>query len=204
MVALALDTATTRAAVGVLVDGRWTVRTADAALAAQTALALADDALGEAGATPAAIERVAVGCGPGSFTALRIGIATAHGLAAATGAELVGVSTLAVLREGAGPDAYAVIDARRGEVFAAGPDLAEQVLDPAALAARLRPGALAVGDGALRHRDALESAGAVVPADDDPRHAPQPVAVLAVAEREPATAAPRYLRAPDAVPTEAR
>lgn len=204
MVALALDTATTRTAVGVLAAGRWSVRTAEQALAAQSALALAEAALAEAGAEPGAIERIAVGCGPGSFTALRIGIATAHGLAAATGAELVGVSTLAALRAGAGPDAYAVVDARRGEVFAAGPDLPEQVLAPAALAARLAAGSLAVGDGAVRHRELLAAAGAVVPADADPRHGPQPAAVLAVAEREPAAAEPRYLRAPDALPTEAR
>lgn len=204
MVALALDTATTRAAVGVLAAGRWSVRSADAALAAQSALALAEAALAEAGVVPTAIDRIAVGCGPGSFTALRIGIATAHGLAAATGAALLGVSTLAALREGAGPDAFAVVDARRGEVFAAGPGLPEQALAPAVLAGRLEPGALAVGDGALRYRDTLEDAGAVVPADDDPRHAPQPEAILAVAERQPEAAEPRYLRDPDAVPTEAR
>jgi tRNA threonylcarbamoyladenosine biosynthesis protein TsaB len=204
VVALALDTATTRAAVGVFADGRWSVRSADAALAAQSALVLAEAALAEAGAVPTAIDRIAVGCGPGSFTALRIGIATAHGLAAATGAALVGVSTLAALREGAGPDAFAVVDARRGEVFAAGPGLTERALAPAALAGRLGPDTLAVGDGAIRHRDVLEATGAVVPPDDDPRHAPQPAAILALAERQPEAAAPRYLRDPDAVPTEAR
>lgn len=204
MVALALDTATTRARVGVQVDGCWAVRAADAALAAQSALVLADDALRELRADPRAIARIAVGCGPGSFTALRIGVATAHGLAAATGAELVGVSTLAALREGAGGTAVAVVDARRGEVFAEGPGISALTLTPATLAARLGPGSVAVGDGAVRYRALLEDGGAQVPPDDDPRHAPQPSALLALAESAPLPAVPRYLREPDAVPTEDR
>jgi tRNA threonylcarbamoyladenosine biosynthesis protein TsaB len=204
VVAIALDTATGLAAVGVQRDGAWHGRVAQEALAAQSALALVDASLAEAGAVPAQIERIAVGCGPGSFTALRIGIATARGLAQAVGAELIGVSTLAALREGAGERGVAVIDARRGEVFAEGPGLAAQAIAPSALAAALPAGALAVGDGALAWRDTLEAAGVEVPPVGDPRHAPQPAALLALAERDPAPAVPRYLRAPDAVPVEAR
>ncbi len=204
MVAIALDTATGLASVGVLRGGVWHVRVRREPLAAQTALALVDEALAEAGAVPADVRRIAVGCGPGSFTALRIGLATARGLAAAVGADLLGASTLGALREGAGDGAVAVVDARRGEVFAEGPGLAAQALAPAELAARLAPGTIAVGDGALAWREPLEAFGVVVPPADDPRHAPGPAALLAGAERAPVAATPVYLRAPDAVPAVSR
>ena len=74
------------------------------------------------------VDRIAVGIGPGTFTGLRIGIATARALARARDIPLVGVSTLQSLAL-AGPQAsdtlgsydtvLAVLDARRGEVFAA-------------------------------------------------------------------------------------
>ena len=83
-------------------------------------LALAAELLGQAGIGWDGVERIAVGRGPGTFTGLRVGLATARGLAQSLSAELVGVSSLQALAEGAGSDAtLAVIDARRGEVFAA-------------------------------------------------------------------------------------
>jgi tRNA threonylcarbamoyladenosine biosynthesis protein TsaB len=68
-----------------------------------------------------AIERIAVGVGPGGFTGLRIGIATARALAQARDLPLVGVSSLAALAAPHDGPVVAVIDARRGEVFAASP-----------------------------------------------------------------------------------
>src|SRR6059058_4071986 len=57
-------------------------------------LSLVDDALAAAGLDLAQVERLGVGTGPGSFTGLRIGVATARGLAQALGLPAVGVSTL--------------------------------------------------------------------------------------------------------------
>ena len=99
----------------------------------------------------------------------------------------------------------AVIDARRGEVFATPPALLEpQAIAPADLAARLVAGALAVGDGAVRFREELERAGAIVPADDSPVHRVSALQVCRLgAAGEPAgrdALVPDYRREPDASP----
>jgi tRNA threonylcarbamoyladenosine biosynthesis protein TsaB len=149
------------------------------------------------------VERIAVGVGPGGFTGLRHGIATARALAQGRDLELVGVSSLEALA--AGEPVYAVIDARRGEVFAyAAGRLEPQAIKPTDLAARLLPGAQAVGDGAVRFREELERGGARVPPDDSPVHRVSALQVCRLgAEGEPAgrdALVPDYRRDPDAQP----
>ena len=80
---------------------------------------------------------------------MRIGLATARGLALALDLPAAGVSTLDALAAGA-PGALPVIDARRREVFVPGP------LALAAADLELEPGTVCVGDGARRYRDVLE------------------------------------------------
>jgi tRNA threonylcarbamoyladenosine biosynthesis protein TsaB len=94
---------------------------------------------------PAQLDAVAVGAGPGSFTGLRIGMATAKGIAFATGRPLWAVSSLAALAWHARAEdtdaIVAVLDARRGEVYAGCFDrllaalAPERVLPPTQLAA---------------------------------------------------------------------
>jgi tRNA threonylcarbamoyladenosine biosynthesis protein TsaB len=123
---LGLDTATPSSAVALACADGWLREARDDVAAgerprhAQRLLALAAELLAGAGIGWDAVGCVAVGVGPGGYTGLRIGLATAHGIALAHGAQLVGVGTLRALaepvRERAG---VAVLDARRGEAFVA-------------------------------------------------------------------------------------
>lgn len=83
-------------------------------------LAAADLLVEDAGLEPSAIERVVISRGPGSFTGIRAGIATAQGLAAATGAEIIAYDSLLVqaARCGATREVWAAQPGRRGEVYA--------------------------------------------------------------------------------------
>ncbi len=82
--------------------------------------------LGEAGVSLAQVDRIASSTGPGTFTGIRVGIATAGGLARGIGAATIGISTLEALVEAAfmasdgAPDSLlAIVDARRGQLYAA-------------------------------------------------------------------------------------
>jgi tRNA threonylcarbamoyladenosine biosynthesis protein TsaB len=197
-VTLVLDCATTRAVCGVVLDGReLAFASAEGGHAAQRVLVLVDEVLARAGYGARDVAEIVVGCGPGSFTGLRIGIASARGLALALGLPCTGVSTLAALAAGA-PGALALIDARRGELFSLDEQGAAVVEQPEGVAARLAPGTVCVGDGARRYRDLLEEAGAAVPPDDDARHAPAARALAGLAAG--GAAEPVYVRRPDAEP----
>jgi tRNA threonylcarbamoyladenosine biosynthesis protein TsaB len=199
---LTIDTATSVAAIGLVMDGvAYDAPPVRSATAAQHVLALLDAALVAHHVTIADIDRIVVGRGPGSFTGQRIGLATAIGLAAPHATQLAGVATSTALRHAAGPDAVAIIDARRGEVFVEGPDIELGAYAPTDLAARLGADTLLVGDGAVRYRSTFEHC--TVPADDSALHVPAASALAALGDgSEPAT--PIYVREPDAVRIEDR
>jgi tRNA threonylcarbamoyladenosine biosynthesis protein TsaB len=183
----AFDTATSRASCALLRDGELF---GERLTEAREVLAAADELVREAGLEPSEIDAVVVGTGPGSFTGVRIGLATARGLALALDVPVAGVSTLHAYTGG-----QPVIDARRGEVFTSGPAIAR----PDELDVR---GVRLVGDGAVRYRELFEAAGADVPPDDDVAH--RPAAYLLVAHAASFGAVedvdPLYLRDPDATP----
>jgi tRNA threonylcarbamoyladenosine biosynthesis protein TsaB len=158
---------------------------------------------------------VAVGVGPGGYTGLRIGIATARALASATGIELRPVSSLAALARGAGEGlVLPLIDARRGELFAALYEAGAErwppfAAPPEAVAERVaRAGLtpLAAGDGAVRFRGLLEAAGIRVEPDGSQGHEVRALHVCELAagvSPVPSEAVlPDYLRLPDARPAD--
>lgn len=192
MLILAFDTATDAATSALVDDGEVLGERASRAV---TLLEDVDALLRQAGAHTGDLDALAVGIGPGSFTGVRIGLATARGLALGLEIPVAGVSTLAALAAGA-PDAIPVIDARRGEVFVLQDE--PQVMLPS----DLEPvaGKLLVGGGAVRYRELLEAGGGSVPPDDDDRHLPRARfhAQLAHEFTSAENVEPLYLRAPDA------
>jgi tRNA threonylcarbamoyladenosine biosynthesis protein TsaB len=174
------------------------------------------ETLDAASASVSDVDLLAVAAGPGSFTGLRVGIATMQGLAMAIGRRIVAVSALdALARAGAGGDrpVAAWIDAQRGEVFAAlyDPTGSRAVTDPTAMSpartldgwAGLDAGPLRfIGDGAVRYaeiiRTRMESVTEIVEA---PPLAPVIGRLASSAPHRavlPHAVVPIYIRRPDA------
>ena len=119
-----------------------------------------------AGLTPGGVDAFAVSLGPGSFTGVRVGIATVKGLAIATGKPVVGFSSLAMLAMNlpfSSAPVAALFDARKGEVYAGlyrcgslpEPIRPDAVLPPAQFLASIDRPTLFVGDGAVRYRELI-------------------------------------------------
>jgi tRNA threonylcarbamoyladenosine biosynthesis protein TsaB len=194
MTILAIETATCSVGCALWADGAPLASFVLAAPQrhAEVLMPAIDDLCRYAGVTVADLEGVAVDVGPGLFTGLRVGLATARAIATARNIPTAGVTSLEALayphrrRPGL---LVAVVDARRAEVYSAiyagGGDFlkelrAARVSSPESLAAEIaalaeRP--LAVGDGAWRYRELL-AAGAVVAGPADRSPAPFVVAEL--------------------------
>lgn len=183
-VTVGIETATSACSVAVEAAGELVAEVVSRGAPAHTRRLLPDlqHALQMAGATPEDVETVVVGLGPGTFTGLRIGVATARALALASGARLAGVPTLAALAwamaegEVTGrtvAEFVPLIDGKRHEVFAAcyarmpceGEDRCGRLVEVAGLAVvgandlleyvSAWPGAIVGGDGASLYGDSL-------------------------------------------------
>lgn len=223
----ALDASTPTAIVAVGDGERLVTRAAASSARAEMLLPLLDEALRELGLAPAALDAIVCGVGPGSFTGVRIALATAKGLAWSLGRPLIPCSSLAALALGAaeagapvGTPVLAVLDAYRGEVYGGlyelcaravggigvrplAPDAVVPPGELAGIAARAAGGVWVVGAGAAKYPEAAAAAGRLVleaPAAPSPR-------ALAVVGADAfaadpagalATAVPAYLRASEA------
>ncbi|HMB17737.1 MAG TPA: tRNA (adenosine(37)-N6)-threonylcarbamoyltransferase complex dimerization subunit type 1 TsaB [Gaiellaceae bacterium] len=192
MLILAFDTATDVATSALVWDGEVLGELSSRPISVLEDL---DALLRRGGVRDSQLEGIVVGTGPGSFTSLRMGLATARTLAFAFDIGLAGVSTLDALAAGA-PGSTPVIDARRREVFSL-VDGEPVVIAPADLG--IEPGRPYVGDGAVRYREVIEAAGGSVPPDDGELHVPRARfhAQLASGFGLPELVEPRYLRVPD-------
>jgi tRNA threonylcarbamoyladenosine biosynthesis protein TsaB len=192
MLIVAFDTATDVATSALVWDGEVLGELASRPI---SVLEDVDALLRRGGVRDSQLEGIVVGIGPGSFTGLRMGLATARALAFSLDLPLAGVSTLAALAAGAA-DATPVLDARRHEVFAL-VDGEPIVVPPADLP--VAEGRMYIGDGAVRYRETIEAAGGVVPPDESELHLPRARfhAELAGEFGPPELVQPMYLRVPD-------
>jgi len=163
-------------------------------------------ALGLAGEDLGSVEIMLAGVGPGTFTGIRIAAATARALSAGTCISLSKNSTLDALAAPAlscSGDVLAVLDARRGQVFArrfseAGPTTGIYCVRPEELS--VEGGPFIVGDGAVRYREDLSGLGRI-PSEGSPLHRVTAVGHVISADLTPVSPeelVPIYVREPDA------
>ncbi len=216
---LAVETSTLTASVAILVDGKIAIEKQSGVNShAELLLPLIDECLKASGLALSELETIAVGAGPGSFTGLRIGMATVKGLCLAAGRPLTPVSSLAALafdfrEEAPNTLLVPVLDARRKEIYAGffrrdGESLRsegeEKVLPPEELvelvASYQADSILLCGDGATKYQELLS---AIAPIDIGAQQIPSAAAVARLAQHMSpaegiASAAPTYVRLPEA------
>jgi tRNA threonylcarbamoyladenosine biosynthesis protein TsaB len=174
--------------------------------ASETLLPAVHDALDLAGEELGSVELVLVGVGPGTFTGIRIAAATARALSAGTGIALAKNSTLDALAAPAlscSHDVLAVLDARRGQVFArrfseTGPTSGVYCVRPEELSVDGEP--VVIGDGAVRYREVLSDL-ARIPPDGSPLHRVTAAGHIISADLASVSTedlVPIYVREPDA------
>lgn len=212
---LALDCAGAACSAAVWCDGAVTAARHEVMARGQSErlVPMVETVMAESGLGYEALDAIAVTCGPGGFTGVRIGLATARGLALASGRPLLGFSNFAVLAaavpgsERAGRALAILIDAKRADLYVEARDAATTVLleatavMPEDLDATLPAGPLLLaGDATGPARAALEAAGREVAVASSAPHADAAVLAGLAVGVEPDGAQvsrPIYLRPPD-------
>jgi tRNA threonylcarbamoyl adenosine modification protein YeaZ len=214
MTILLIETATTTCGAGLMVAGETDTLIVDRNRNHTEFLTEGiQQLLSSHGLTPRDVTRVVVDRGPGLYTGLRVGIATAIGLANGLGIELVGVTSLEMLARGAFDagvrgDFVGLIDGRRSEVFAQHFFLSDHVepladplvTTPAEVIERVK-GLTSLtlwGDGVTKYLDQLQvlTNAALTPLEIPPLEAGLKLGAEA---RDEGAVVPLYLRDPDAV-----
>jgi tRNA threonylcarbamoyladenosine biosynthesis protein TsaB len=226
VIVLAIDTSHPTGSVALSVDGtpKGTVRFGEGGSHLSEIGEGVDRLLADVGIAVRDVNRVALVRGPGSFTGLRIGMAYAKGLCAGLGADMVAVSTLELLafpHLEANVSICPMVDARKGEIYAAVFDPVDRKSAGCPLSARIDPcvreprsfvedarrfSPVYVGTGALNYRSIVEAV------DPDARLAGEGAAVPStellsalasrrepLSERDVAELEPYYIRASDAI-----
>lgn len=214
MVVLAFDTAGPVAGVGLWAHGVGRVRVARGVRSTEAVLLpWALELLADAGLTVADLTGIGVAAGPGAFTGLRVGLATAAGLALARGVPLWhgGSLTARALASAQPSPVLAMLDARKARVYASLVGPAGEVLRPPSdvppeeAVAGLPPGFVATGEGAVVYRAVVEAAGGVLVGEPD--HPGTDTLARLAAEAlargegsDPTVVQPVYVRPPDLRP----
>ena len=211
---VAIDTSAGACSVAVIGAGARIARTVATERGhAELLIGLIAAAMADSGQGFADLDLIAVTTGPGSFTGLRVGLASARGLALAASLPCLGITTLDALAQSAPWPAdegvrLASIDTRRGDLYVqafAGPErplIAPMVTTAAALAGLVAAARLAViGDGAETAAAALRAAGRIVTVLAVHHPAPLALADLAArrwqaGQRPRGMPEPVYLQAP--------
>lgn len=144
MIVLAIDTALTACSAAILETGTDGGRAIERTVAmsrghAEALMPMLQELLDASGLTLGDINRFGVTIGPGTFTGVRVGVASARGFALATGKPAIGVTTLAAMAEtarmaGAAQAVLVAMDARRGEIYAQSFDPSGSAMGPAMVA----------------------------------------------------------------------
>lgn len=196
-VVLAIDTATPAVMAGIVADGDLLAErvSVDARAHAELLTPNVLGALADAGLRMADLEAVVVGCGPGPFTGLRVGMATAAAYGHALGIPVYGVCSLDAIGGQTTGETLVVTDARRREIYWARYRDGVRIDGPAVNApADVDPGDARAVAGSPEHA-ALFGLPLCEPSY------PTPVGLVAAVTEwsdDPAPLVPLYLRRPDA------